>query len=232
MVAGGLSAGGVRAGTGLTLDGRRLILTLDPVHRSIASTIVGGGLGHVRTWLNLEVPLDYARTDPVQHLEAERTDLPGPVVATMTAASVARWVQAEVGGAWVVATVGLSVPLAAAGSLALAPPVGTINIAAVLDVPLTDAGLVNAVQTLTEAKVQALTEGGLRAVNHDGNATGTATDSVLVACPGDAAGAASASAFAGPASAIGHDLAVATHTCITEGLARWRARQDDEDPIR
>lgn len=230
MVAGQLSGQGL-SGQGLgaavrdlTLDGRRLVLTLDPPHRSIASTIVGGGLGHVRTWLNLEVALDYARTDPVQHLIEESADLAGPLVGTMTAASVAQSVQATVRGAWVVATVGLSVPLAAAGALELAPPVGTINIAAVIDVPLTDAGLVNAVQTLTEAKAQALADGGLRAVNHDGPATGTATDSVLVACPEDPGGA---SSFAGPASAIGHDLALATHACITEGLARWRARLEE-----
>ncbi|HUG83180.1 MAG TPA: adenosylcobinamide amidohydrolase, partial [Euzebya sp.] len=213
-----------------TLDGHRLVLTLDPPHRSLASTLVGGGLGFVRTWLNLEVPLDYARTDPVLHLMEEGADLSPPLIATMTAASVAQSVQASAGGAWVVATVGLSVPLAAAGSLEPAMSVGTINIAAVLDVPLTDAGLVNAVQTLTEAKAQALADGGLWAVNHDGPATGTATDSVLVACPEDACGG--ASSFAGPASAIGHDLALATHACMTEGLARWRARQDERGASR
>ncbi|WP_370328444.1 adenosylcobinamide amidohydrolase [Euzebya sp.] len=214
--------------------GDRVVLQLDPPRRCVASTIVGGGVGTVRSWLNLQVPLDYARTDPVDHLLAESDGLPGPVAATMTAAEVGDVVDVREGRAWVIATVGLSVPLAAAGDL---PPwigpapqaLGTINIAAVLDRPLTDAGLVNAVQTLTEAKAQALAACGIPALNHDGPATGTATDSVLVACagPGDHGvhpREAAPSDFAGTATPIGHDLAVATHRCITEGVARWRRR--------
>jgi porphobilinogen synthase len=141
-----------------------------------------------------------------------------------------------------VATVGVSVPLAAAGTsnvapqagtinvapqagtINVAPQAGTINIAAVLEVPLGDAGLVNAVQTAVEAKAQALAEGGLRAVNHDGPATGTATDSLLICCPTPDPALAPASVFAGPATSIGHDLAHAVHTAVTDGLARWRAR--------
>lgn len=201
----------------------RVVVVLDPPCRAVASTPVGGGIGEIGSWLNLQVPLAYARMDPEVHLAEESAALDGPVAATMTAAAVADVVEVQVGDAWVVATVGVSVPLAAAGGLDTPLRAGTINTFALLGQPLTDAGLVNAVQTLTEAKAQALAEGLLRAVNHDGLATGTATDSVAVACaPGP-----HPSSFAGPASRIGHDLAHATHTAITEGLARWRTRHPD-----
>lgn len=201
-----------------------MVVTLQAPHRGIGSTILGGGIGEVRSWLNLEVPLAYARTDPLVHLADEAADLLPPVAATMTAAAVADAVEVRVGGAWVAGTVGVSVPLAAAGALQPAAAVGTINLIAVLDVPLTDAGLVNAVQTMTEAKAQALAEGRVHACNHDGWATGTATDSLLIACPRPADHPGEPSDFAGPATPIGNDLAVAVHRCTTEGLARWRVR--------
>lgn len=211
----------------LRVHGDRLVLDLGSDRPCLSSAVLGGGLGRVRTWLDLEVPLHYARLDPRAHLAEEARGLPRPVVAMMTAASVADVCSATVGDVTVHATVGVSVPLAAAGSRDLRPGaldrparVGTINIAAVLQTALTPAGLVNAVQTVTEAKAQALAEGGLRAVNHDGAATGTATDAVLVVTVDGS----DASDFAGPASTVGHDLARATHRCIADGLARWRAR--------
>ena len=162
-----------------------MVLVLDRPRPCVASTIVGGGIGTARTWLNLDVPLSYDRVDPVAPLK-ERADHHGP---------------------------------------------GTINIAAVLDANLDDAGLVNAVQTLTEAKAQAIADAGLLATNRDGVATGTATDSVLVAAAPirsrpDAIDPSlwdGPSSFAGPATRVGHDLAMATHTAITAGVARWLA---------
>ncbi|WP_108665251.1 adenosylcobinamide amidohydrolase [Euzebya rosea] len=221
----------------LTVDGDRLVLVLDQARPCVASTIVGGGIGTVRTWLNLEVPLAYDRLDPVAHLKERADDLDGPLVATMTAAAVDRWVEGRQGLAWVVATVGVSVPLAAAGSWEPHHGPGTINIAAVLDARLDDAGLVNAVQTLTEAKAQAIADAGLPATNRDGVATGTATDSILVAAAPvrsrpegiDPSLWDGPSSFAGPATRVGHDLAMATHTAITAGLARWRADHPSTD---
>ncbi len=205
-------------------DPGRLVLRLDQPHRGVSSCIVGGGVGPVRTWLNLQVPLDYARTDPVAHLHEEAAGLHAPVVATMTAAEVGDHVVATVGGVTAVVTVGLSVPLAAAGTLELQPAVGTINIAVVVATPLSDAGLVNAVQTATEAKAQALAECGITAMNHPGPATGTATDSILV-CSALPPPGQEATAFAGPAAPVGNAIAHAVHRCMTEGTARWHTRR-------
>ncbi|MFE7888076.1 adenosylcobinamide amidohydrolase, partial [Streptomyces sp. NPDC057411] len=93
------------------------------------------------------------------------------------------------------------------------PRPGTINIIVSLPVPLTDAALVNAIATATEAKVQALVELGA-------DASGTPTDAVCVACP--AAGA-PAEPFAGPRSLWGARLARAVHRATREactGLPR------------
>jgi adenosylcobinamide amidohydrolase len=79
-------------------------------------------------------------------------------------------------------------------------------------VPLTDAALVNAVMTLTEAKTQAVLDAGFPG-------TGTATDSVCVAVP-----LGEGEAFAGPRSTWGARLARATYEAVLAGSRQYAAR--------
>lgn len=200
------------------LSGDLLAVDLGSSFRCLASTVLGGGLGAVRTWVDLQVPSDYARTDPAAHLAELTADLPGPVVGMMTAASVDRFQDVTYGSARAFATVGLGHPIAAAGARDLTSWPGTINIFAVTEAPLTDAGLVGALQTATEAKVQALAEAGIVARNMRGFATGTASDAIAIAClPGASV------PFAGPATEVGHDLALAVLEAVTRGCQNWRS---------
>jgi adenosylcobinamide amidohydrolase len=198
-----------------------LIVDLGARHRSLSSAVLGGGLGWVRTWLNLRVPSDYRRTDPDRHLGDEARDLPGPVVGMLTAAPVTDVASSAFAGVRAFATVGLGHPLAAAGSRPrAAPPGGTINLLVVVDEPLTEAGLVGAVQTAVEAKAQALADAWVRADNHPGLATGTATDALCVACPPGGR-----VAFAGPATRVGGAIAWSVHRAVLEGIRRDRMRR-------
>lgn len=91
---------------------------------------------------------------------------------------------------------------------------GTINVFAWVPESLSDAALVNAVATITEAKVQALFDA-------DVPATGTATDAVVVACPvGE-----DPHPYGGPRSRWGAPLAGAAHTAILTGARDWFSRQ-------
>ncbi|WP_034213221.1 adenosylcobinamide amidohydrolase [Actinoplanes subtropicus] len=83
---------------------------------------------------------------------------------------------------------------------------GTINIVGWLPRRLSDAALVNAVATITEAKTQAIRDLGLPA-------TGTATDAVCVLCPptGDPA------SYGGPRSRWGEPLARAAYRAVLAG---------------
>jgi adenosylcobinamide amidohydrolase len=212
------------------LGGGRLVVDLGGPHRSLAAAVLGGGLGIMRSWLNLHVPAGYGRTDPDVHLrqEAAAAGLAGPVVGMLTAAPLERYQQAAVGEAWAVATVGVSHALAAAATrprslpprwAASTPPaVGTINLLVVVAAPLTDAGLAGALQTAVEAKAQAVAAAQVPAANADGFATGTATDAICVACP-----LGSRVPFAGPATGVGGDLARAVFAAVTAGVAAQRA---------
>ncbi|TMR04727.1 adenosylcobinamide amidohydrolase, partial [Nonomuraea turkmeniaca] len=159
-----------------------LLWEFGPGWRMISSAMLGGGIG-TREWvLNAQVVAGYARMDPVDHLRSLGPG--GEGVGMMTAASVDRYVRAADGGVEAFATVGLRVPTWAAAPEGFEDPelapmrVGTINIVTVVPVAMTDAALVNAVMTVTEAKSQALIEAGFPC-------TGTASDAVCVAVPVD-----------------------------------------------
>ncbi|HEX6618431.1 MAG TPA: adenosylcobinamide amidohydrolase [Solirubrobacteraceae bacterium] len=193
-----------------------LLATLPAAHRCLSSAVLGGGLTSARHWLNLQVPRDYARTDPEAHLtevaQANALD-PAEVIGMLTAADVRAGVRRDRGPASAVATVGIGQPLAAAGRRPRPlPRVGTINVFVLVRQPLSDAALVTAVQTATEAKAQALADAGVRALNHHGPATGTATDAICIATPPGAE-----VAFAGPATAIGAAIAHAVHGAVLSG---------------
>jgi adenosylcobinamide amidohydrolase len=207
---------------------RAVVVDFGGVRRCLSSSVVGGGLRDARAWLNLQVEHGYARMDPEAHLREEmdaRGLDPATTLGAMTAADVARATTGEEpGAARAVATVGIGVPLAAAGRLLRpVPPVNTINLLVLVEAALTDAALVYAVQTATEAKVQALADARIPAENHDGFATGTATDSICVAArPG------ATEPFAGPMSAAGAAIARCVHAAVHDGALDFVARRRAE----
>ncbi|MGW0198792.1 adenosylcobinamide amidohydrolase [Nonomuraea sp. NPDC003201] len=201
-------------------DGARLgalLWEFGPGWRMISSALLGGGIGPREWVLNAQVVAGYSRMDPVDHLLS--LGPAGDGVGMLTAAAVDRCVRASDGGVEAYATVGLRVPTWAAtpeGSTdpELAPMrVGTINIVTVLPVAMTDAALVNAVMTVTEAKSQALIEAGFPC-------TGTASDAVCVAAPADGP----AELFGGPRSEWGARAARAVHAAVRQGAEAWRPR--------
>jgi adenosylcobinamide amidohydrolase len=176
----------------------------------VASAPHGGGLG-VRRWIvNAQVPPSYGRRDPDHHLGklGISLGLAGRGVGMLTAADVRRPCMSVDGGVEVAATVGIGHPTWAAAPPEARPAslVGTINVVVLVPERLSDAALVNAVATATEAKAQALWDRHLAA-------TGTATDAVCIACPDDG----QPHAFGGPRSRWGSRVARAVHAAVTAG---------------
>ena len=201
------------------LDDRQwpvLVWQFDPEVRAVSSAVLGGGIG-TRSWvINAEVSTDYQRADPAQHATAIARQLglrPGSGVAMFTAAPVADVATSEDGGVRCDATVGVSIPTWAVSHGDHDDPwaPGTINLVCHLPASLSDAALVNAVMTATEAKTQALFEQGVPG-------TGTASDAVVVCCsPGGS------ERYAGPRSRWGARLARAVHAAVAEGTVRYLA---------
>jgi adenosylcobinamide hydrolase len=177
--------------------------------RVVSSAPLGGGLGLRRWVLNAQVPGTYGRRDPDVHLRrmAAGLGLTGSGVGMLTAADVRADGRRRMDeGVEVLATVGLGHPIRAAvpeGVDHAVPAAGTINMVAWVPARLSDAGLVNAVATATEAKAQALADLGL-------DATGTATDAICIACPPSGP----SEPFGGPRSPWGARLARAVHAAV------------------
>jgi adenosylcobinamide amidohydrolase len=158
-------------------------------------------------------------------------------VGMLTAADVTGAVPAHDEGVDVVASVGIRVPtwaaaptggddptldpsaadeLAAVGATRRRPDhdatgrPGTINVVALVPVPLSDAALVNLVATATEAKAQAMLDASIPG-------TGTATDAVCIVCPVPAPGI-EAEPFGGPRSTWGARVARATYASVRAGI--------------
>jgi adenosylcobinamide amidohydrolase len=220
-------------------DGSRLAAAVwraGPGLRMVSSAMVGGGIGAASWVLNAQVPGGYSRLDPVAHLGelAARFGLTGPGVGMLTAAAVDRLMTRADEGVEVTATVGLRVPTWAAAPPDVIDPelspirIGTINIIVSVPAALSDAALVNAVITATEAKTQAVREAGYLG-------TGTASDAICVAAPDSGP----AELFAGPRSVWGARIARAVHAAALAGavdytawLARTHATSADEDQYR
>jgi adenosylcobinamide hydrolase len=181
--------------------------------RMIASAPHGGGVGSRRWVLNAQVPASYGRRDPEVHLArlGVSLGLPSRGVGMLTAADVRRVSSSVDGGVEVAATVGLGHPTWAAAPDRRRPLsfVGTINVVAFVPERLSEAALVNAVATATEAKSQALWEQGVQG-------TGTATDAVCIACPAEGR----AHSFGGPRSVWGARLARALHAAVSSAARR------------
>lgn len=176
-----------------------------------ATASVGGGLGR-REWIvNAQVSRSYQRRDQAGHGAelAALTGLPGEGVVMFTAADVPGVHRADDGGVGVEATIGLTHPTWAAdadGAVSVPISPGTINIVVQLPVRLSDAAMLNALCTATEAKTQALLDAGVPG-------TGTASDAIAIACALDGC----AEPFAGPRSTWGARLARAVHAAVSAG---------------
>lgn len=193
-----------------------LVWRLGTPELAICSGPLGGGIG-VRGWaLNATVPMDYGRADPDVHLAQIAADLGlrGDGVGLMTGVDVRGHRRIHDNGVDAVVTVGLGAPAWAAapdGDLRR-EAVGTINALVRVPVRLSDAALVNAAATVTEAKAQALWDIGV-------DATGTASDAIAVLCSPDGP----AEPFGGPRSTWGARIARAVHVAVREGGRDWLA---------
>ena len=192
-----------------------------PGYRMISSGVLGGGIGPREWVLNAQVAAGYTRMGPARHLTelAGRFGLTGPGIGMLTAAQVTGLVTRSDEGAEAAVTAGLRVPTWAAAPAGPADPdlgPGTINIVVSVPVPLTDAALVNAVMTVTEAKTQAVLDAGFAG-------TGTATDAVCVAAPVSPGTA--AEDFAGPRSAWGARIARSVYDAVLAGAIAYRASE-------
>lgn len=192
---------------------------------AVSTASAGGGWGERQWVINAHVADDYDGADVPGHARrlAAAVGAQGPGSVMLTAAKVERMTSAAAAGIRVDATVGISTPTWAAVSeqewdiSQIGQPrgdvyrPGTINMVVRLTQRLTDAALLGALGTVTEAKTQALIDAGVPG-------TGTPTDAITLLCTttGDL------EVYAGTRSAVGAALARATYQAVRAGVRAWR----------
>jgi adenosylcobinamide hydrolase len=184
-------------------QGTYILIRSEQPMRTLNSSPWGGGFGSHTCLMNRQVDKHYHASDPINEMNdfITRESLsPSKTAGMLTAAMVhdvgyssLTWVDEGTEGArghahdqlqvdaWVTVGLGNKARAGAKRPAASLYP-GTINSIVVINGRLTDAAMVNAVITATEAKTAALQTLGIQA---DGQpATGTTTDAVLIASTG------------------------------------------------
>ena len=216
-------------------------LVFDQPVRTLSSAILGGGVNEVRGFLNLRVDenfggkkKDFPSPQYTLAEAAREAGLPESSAGMMTAANMNSFsrISRSVCGIEVSCflTAGLSNALAAGDPGQFHPqqmysepehsPVGTINIVAGFDCPLTDSALAEAMMIVTEAKSSVLFELGVRSRGSERFATGTGTDSALVYCAPPRVSGRGPEAYCGKHTVLGEVLASVVRKALFESLKK------------
>lgn len=168
---------------------RTLIVAFPTPYRVLSWAPLNGGLVEARTILNHQVDIHASSfLEPQASLAAlaQSLSVESPTVGLMTGVLMDRLVRTTLQIDAVMlecfATVGLSNALAVGDPATYSEQPGTINIIVACNQALAPPALAEAVQIVTEAKVQALYAAKIRSTVSDTLATGTGTDCVAVAC--------------------------------------------------
>jgi len=220
--------GAAPAGSRLHCDADCLRISTDRSLRCISNALVGGGLGRAQHFCNFHVDKSYRGADPTGDLRdwLRLADVgPGESLAMMTAVKLEHHAIHCEAGVLAVVTAGIgnavdiTAPMAADARL-----VGTINTIVIIDTALSDAGLVNACLSATEAKVRALQVRDARDPQTGTPASGTSTDCLAIAVTDNG----SPSDYAGSATRVGRRLghAVFLATCLAlDATQAWAAAE-------
>jgi adenosylcobinamide hydrolase len=213
-------------GIAVVIDEQAVRVTSERPLAVLSSAVVGGGLSSARHIVNMHVDKDYDGESPEDDLTAFAAScgVGGAFVGLMTAAYTEHaCVVAESRDGVTVAAV-VSVGLSNTSNAGVTPPLaasaGTINAILLVDAALTPSAMVNAVITATEAKTMTLAQWDVRTPQGD-PASGTTTDSVVVACTVRGTGL----SYAGPATTVGWLVARTVRAAITR-LCREKVERD------
>jgi adenosylcobinamide amidohydrolase len=200
---------------------------------TVNSGIFGGGIGHKRYFLNRQVEKSYTSDCPADEMAcylASQIASYKPAsksewAALMTAARVvdASWLKVTHRDCRVNVIITAGVNNACSAGVTPycvpAPKIikpGTINIMAFLSHSLTPGALVNAVQTVAEAKAQTLRELNITCPVTGAFASGTNTDATIIAAADSIP-----CEYAGPGTQIGYMLALGVRGALTRAVKSY-----------
>jgi iron complex transport system ATP-binding protein len=215
--------------------GENVIHYAAPAHlKCMSSGVSGAGIGWYADFVNRRVSPTYDHVDYAGDMRRfiQEHDLePSRTVGMMTALdlSLAAHGRYEDGDktVFVVVTAGTGNAIDVSTSYLHPsdPAPGTINLWVFIEGNLTDEAFIEALVTSTEAKVKALLDEGITDPRTGGSATGTPTDSILIASTQNG----EKDPFAGPVTKIGKLIGRGVHEVTRQAVQNYKNHKRGEE---
>lgn len=198
--------------------------------KTLSSAVIGAGLGWYRHFVNRHVKMDYQCDDSYEDMRdyAEQHGWnPSDTVGMMTAVMVEDVVIEEFECddlsivVAVTAGVGNAVDVSLSHQRNQEPVIGTINSWVFVNGKLSDEAFIQAMMTATEAKVKALQHAEVKDPHTNTLATGTSTDSLLIA----ATQKGSFVQYSGPITPLGKMIGKGIFECTLEAIDLYLKRK-------
>ncbi|MFD1929409.1 adenosylcobinamide amidohydrolase [Sporosarcina siberiensis] len=196
--------------------------------KTLSSAVHNAGMGWYKAFVNRHVDVDYAcedvKLEMANYLEMKNfhtSDTVGMMTAVLTEHAEVEEYTGDFGSVLIAVTAGIgnAVDVSQALKRDEKPKVGTINTWVIINGELPDEAFIQAMITATEAKAKALqTEGVLDPLTNT-IATGTSTDSLLIA----ATQTGEYLPYAGPITDLGKQIGHGVYDCTVRAIQAYKA---------
>lgn len=192
-----------------------------------SSAVINAGSGWYRNFVNRRVDASYhcdnVQEEMKEYLAAEglsEADTVGMMTAVRTTDAVIKEYKTPLGNIVVMVTAGVgnAVDVSRAHEVEMFPSVGTINTWIVINGELAEEAFIQSVITATEAKTKAMAHEQITDARTGTLATGTSTDSVLIA----ATQKGTHIEYAGPITEIGKKIGQGVFECTVEAIQIYK----------
>lgn len=212
--------------------GQEFISLLAPMSlRTMSSGVTGSGMGWYHTFVNRHVDKDYNCSNPREEMSEflkangfEPSETVGMMTAVYTEDAVYRLYEDDGFSLLVIVTAGVGNAVDVSKSHeqcgTLTP--GTINTWLLVNGELTDEAFIQSVVTATEAKVKVMHDMDIKDVNTGTVATGTSTDSILIA----ATQKGKLLEYAGSIAPLGKLIGKGVYECTKEAIMKSKERKE------
>lgn len=192
-----------------------------------SSAVINAGSGWYRNFVNRRVDASYhcdnVQEEMIEYLAAQglsEADTVGMMTAVRTTDAVIKEYKTPLGNIVVMVTAGVgnAVDVSRAHEVEMFPSVGTINTWIVINGELAEEAFIQSVITATEAKTKAMAHEQITDARTGTLATGTSTDSVLIAATQKGAHI----EYAGPITEIGKKIGQGVFECTVEAIQIYK----------
>ncbi|HSI67766.1 MAG TPA: adenosylcobinamide amidohydrolase [Planococcus sp. (in: firmicutes)] len=207
------------------ISGERVVYESPIPLKTVSSAVINAGSGWYRTFINRCVPNDYAIDDSAQEMAGfiekigfKCTETVGMMTAVNTEDAVIKEYSGEFGSVVIAVTAGVGNAVDVSKAFSRTLSVGTINTWIMVNGNLSEEAFIQAMITATEAKAKALHHEGITDPLTGTIATGTSTDSCLVAATQQG----EFLPYAGPITELGMCIGAGVFECTIEAISLYR----------